>query len=112
MNQEKDQSVIPAKVMNESPYHFNFEEEEHICPAHGNFIDSTLVVIFRMLYFLLCPAAYMSALIFDSLPVGRTLAFVAGSFAAVDCISTIVLLVLGRLNGQRKNYQPISKQNQ
>ena len=98
--------------MNESPYHFNFEEEERVCPAHGNFIDSTLVVIFRMLYFLLCPAAYMSALIFDSLPVGRTLAFVAGLFAVVDCISTIVLLVLGRLNGQRKNYQQISKSNQ
>lgn len=98
--------------MSESPYHFNFEEEGHICPTHGNFIDSTLVVIFRMLYFLLCPAAWVSALVFDSFPIGRTLAFVAGLFAVVDCISTIVLLVLGRLNGQRKNYQPISKQNQ
>ena len=97
--------------MSESPYHFNFEEEEHICPAHGNFIDSTLVVIFRMLYFLLCPAAYMSFFIFNSLMIGRTLACVATLFAMVDCVSTIVLLVLGRLNGQRKNYQTISKKN-
>ena len=97
--------------MHESHYQFKFEEDEHVCPAHGNFIDSTLVVIFRMLYFLLCPSAYISALVFDSLLVGRTLAFVAGIFAVVDCVSTIVLLVLGRLNGSRKNYQQISKQN-
>lgn len=71
------------KDLNDDPYNQELKPEL--------LVDSILVFIHRIYYFFMAAAAYVAFFVFNSLIVGRTLAWVASISYIVEFISVLIL---------------------
>lgn len=75
-----------------NPYEFNYLNDDTYQTVKPELlVDSILVFIHRIYYFFMAAAAYIAFFIFDSLIVGRTLAWVASISYIIEFISVLIL---------------------